>query len=140
MNDYVSLSIHKNNPEDYQRAKELRKLAPITEQKLWNALRLASKDSFIRFRRQHPISPYIADFVCLSARLIIEVDGFSHETQIEYDSKREAFLKKQGFKIIRFSNQQVLENTTAVAETIINAITNSDDIPLPQPLPQGEGS
>ncbi|MBY0429096.1 MAG: DUF559 domain-containing protein, partial [Alphaproteobacteria bacterium] len=63
------------------------------EQKLWNSLRLASKSSSIRFRRQHPISPYIVDFVCLSARLVIEVDCFSHDAQIEYDAARETFLK-----------------------------------------------
>lgn len=140
MKDYVSLASHKNNSDDYQRAKQLRKLAPITEQKLWNALRLASKGSSVRFRRQHPITPYIVDFVCLSARLVIEVDGLSHDAQIKYDAVREAFLKSQGFQIIRFSNQQVLEDAPAVAETIMHSIINVADVPRPQPLPQGEGS
>ena len=140
MNDYVSLASHKNNAEDYQRAKELRKLAPITEQKLWNALRLVSKESSIRFRRQHPISPYIVDFVCLSARMIIEVDGLSHDARQDYDQKRDNFLRSQGFKILRFSNQQILENASGVADTIMNVINNAGDVPLPQPLPQGEGS
>jgi very-short-patch-repair endonuclease len=73
-----------------------------------------------RFRRETPIGPYIADFAWLSARIVIEVDGDTHETNegVMHDRRRDAFMASQGFTILRFDNAQVLDGPDYVAETI----------------------
>lgn len=75
-----------------------------------------------KFRRQFPIEPYIADFVCLDLKLIIELDGGQHASQIDYDNQRSLFLEQRGFKVIRFWNNDVIENTVGVLEAIHLAI------------------
>jgi leucyl-tRNA synthetase len=104
----------------YQRARLLRKQGTLTERMLWNAL-LPLKQQ-IKFRRQHPLHPYIADFACISAKLIVEVDGQSHDTQLGYDAKRDVVLRKRGWTIIRFTNEDVLENLDGVVETILQKV------------------
>src|SRR6185295_7000440 len=84
---------YKNTKLDHQRARQLRKEGTLVERMLWNAL-LPLK-SQIKFRRQHPLHPYIADFACISAKLIIELDGQSHDYQLGYDAKRDAVLRKK---------------------------------------------
>ena len=69
-----------------------------------------------------PIGPYIVDFVCLEDKLIIEVDGGQHTQNAEYDAERTTWLESQGFRVIRFWNNQVLEETEAVGEAILDAI------------------
>jgi very-short-patch-repair endonuclease len=71
-----------------------------------------------RFRRQQPIGPYIVDFVCLEKRLVIELDGGQHAEQPEYDAERTAWLESQGFRVMRFWNNQVLEEIEIVKEAI----------------------
>lgn len=80
-------------------------LTPM-ELKLWSILRNRQFHG-IKFRRQHPMGDYIADFVALEKRLIIEIDGYSHSDNIEKDHVREQFLVEQGFRVIRFSDEQV---------------------------------
>ena len=72
----------------------------------------------MKFRRQFPIEPYIADFVCLELKLIIELDGSQHFDQIAYDNERTDFLKQRGFKVLRFWNNDVFKNTEGVLESI----------------------
>ncbi len=119
MGDYLPLADHKNEARDYQRAKELRQSPSPVEQLLWNQLRKAPKESGVRFRRQHPLHPYIVDFVCLELKLVIEVDGASHEIQQSYDKRRDQYLNGLGYAVLRFSNDDVVKNTQGVVETIL---------------------
>ncbi len=72
----------------------------------------------MKFRRQFPIEPYIADFVCLEPKLIIELDGSQHFDQAAYDNERTDFLEQRGFKVLRFWNNDVFKNTEGVLESI----------------------
>ena len=100
------------------RAKEMRSNMTESEKILWGALR-NSKTGF-KFRRQHIIDQFIVDFVCLSKMLIVEIDGPIHDHHHEYDEGRTAELKRLGFDVIRFSNNQVAENLNAVVENIVS--------------------
>jgi very-short-patch-repair endonuclease len=111
---------HKNKPTDYKRAKSLRHDSTDGEQVLWTQLREAEKTTGISFRRQHPIHPYIADFVCLKARLIVEVDGTSHDTRLDKDKSRDEALQIMGYEILRFTNEEVLKNCEGVVAAILN--------------------
>ena len=92
------------------------------------------------FRRQAPIGPYIVDFVCHAASLVIELDGGQHFElrQEQRDAQRDAFLAGKGFRVLRFSNYDVMANRAGVLETIAAA---TEHAPLPNPPPQaGEGT
>ena len=93
---------------------------------LWNALRKELKS--YRFRRQHPIGDYIADFICLSEKLVIEVDGGYHETpeQQYADQLRTEFLQKRDFRVIRFTNEEVIFDTKDTIRRIKEILTNTD--------------
>jgi very-short-patch-repair endonuclease len=95
-------------PSVFEKARELRKNMTEAETILWSALRRKNLDGH-RFRRQHPIDRFIADFYCHKARLVIEVDGEIHneDEQKEYDEGRNAELERYGLKVIRFTNEQV---------------------------------
>ncbi|MEI6269416.1 MAG: endonuclease domain-containing protein [Methylococcaceae bacterium] len=99
------------------KARSLRKNQTDAERLLWQKLRNRQLLN-VKFRRQFPIEPYIADFVCLELKLIIELDGSQHFDQIAYDNKRSDFLKQRGFKIFRFWNNDVFKNTEGVMESI----------------------
>ena len=75
-----------------------------------------------KFRRQHSIGPYICDFACVEVRLVVELDGSQHVEQSEYDARRDAFLRSNGLRILRFWNNDVLIRTEAVLETIYEAL------------------
>jgi len=100
------------------------------ELKIWQRLR-AHRFQGLSFRRQLPVGPYIVDFVCLEARLIIEIDGGQHESsQVLYDAKRDAWLRAEGFRILRFWNNDVLKNLDGVLERVAEALRE----PLPPSL------
>ena len=108
------------NPREFgERAKLLRKTAPKAERFLWNALSALRDETGLRFRRQHPLHPYIADFACTKARLIIELDGASHDVRYVYDAKRDADLRSRGWIIMRFNNEDVEKNLEGVVLTIL---------------------
>ena len=92
---------------------------------LWRYLKASRIDGF-GFRRQVPIQNYIADFVCMSAKLVIELDGASHdfEEQLKADQKRDAFFVSEGFQILRFTNEQVMSNLEGVVEMIRQAASS----------------
>ena len=90
------------------------------EKKLWDHLR--NKKLGFRFRRQHQIDRFIVDFVCLTAFLVVEVDGGVHQSQMERDAKRDEIILSMGFRLIRFSNQEVLENIDSVLAVIQQAL------------------
>src|SRR6266852_3507626 len=101
------------------RAKQLRRTMTRAETLLWRYLK-ASRIDALGFRRQVPIRNYIADFVCFSANLIIELDGFSHdfEERQKADQSRDAFFESEGLQVLRFTNEQVLSNLEGVVEII----------------------
>ena len=87
------------------------------ERLLWARLRDRRLENF-RFRRQHPVGPYIADFYCPSAQLIIEIDGDSHASQEEYDQRRTKWLDENGYRVVRFTNDDVVNNLDGAMEAI----------------------
>ena len=117
-----------------ERARALRKNQTNPENKLWHALRNRRFLNY-KFRRQRLIGPYIADFVCLKHRLIIELDGFQHLNNQEYDAIRTEYLEAGGYHVLRFWNNQVLTELDLVLEAIQLIL-----IRLPAPSPTlGEG-
>jgi very-short-patch-repair endonuclease len=108
------------NPITYSTIKEFRAIQKENpteaEIVLWEYLR--NKKLGYKIRRQHVIEDFIADFVCLSKRLIIEIDGRIHDFQKEYDAMRTFVLNEKGYKVIRFTNDEVLSNPQQVANEI----------------------
>jgi len=104
-------------------ARDLRKNQTDAERLLWQYLRNRQLCGQ-KFRRQFPIDSYIVDFVCLEVKLIVELDGGQHAKQIEYDQHRTEQLQKRGFKVIRFWNNDVLQNNAGVLESIRQEILN----------------
>ena len=97
--------------------KILRKRPTDAEQLLWKQLRLKQLEG-LKFRRQQPLDNYIADFVCFERRIVVEVDGGQHAIQKEDDVLRDTYLTQQGFQVLRFWNNEVLQNINAVLEVI----------------------
>ena len=97
--------------------KALRKRPTDAEKVLWKQLQRKQIEGF-KFRRQQPIDNYIVDFVCFEKRIVIEVDGGQHATQSEDDIARDTYLRQQGFKVLRFWNNEVLQNINGVLEVI----------------------
>jgi very-short-patch-repair endonuclease len=116
-------------------ARRLRQQATDAERMLWKHLR-ARRMAGHKFRRQVVIEPYIVDFVCLEARLIVEADGGQHLEQVQDDLKRSVFLESLGYKVIRFWNHEILGDTYSVLERIHDCLI---DVPSPQPSPGGRG-
>ena len=106
-------------------ARNLRKNHTDVEQLLWNHLRNRQLAN-CKFRRQFTINPYIVDFVCLSRKLIIELDGGQHADAIEEDTTRTKFLTAEGFKVLRFWNNEVLEEMEAVLQKIFEELGRED--------------
>ena len=106
---------------DKGKVRELRKNLTEAERLLWKNLRLRQIAGY-KFRRQQPIGEYIVDFLCFEKRLIVEVDGGQHAEEIAYDSKRDEWLKSQGFSILRFWNHQVSKEIEAVKERILEEL------------------
>lgn len=109
-------------------AKQLRKQATDAENLLWKHLRRRQIEGF-KFRRQQPIGNYIVDFVCLATKIVIEIDGGQHAVYEESDKTREAWLRANGFRVLRFWNSELFENLEGVLETIRNALLPSPLIP-----------
>ena len=99
------------------KARSLRKNQTDVERLLWGQLRNRSLLNH-KFRRQFPIEPFIADFVCLELKLIIELDGGQHANRTNYDNQRSLFLRRRGFKVLHFWNNDVIENLAGVMEVI----------------------
>ena len=110
----------------HPKARNLRKTMPEAERRLWSCLRNRQLGGF-RFRRQHCIGPYAADFACLEARLVIELDGEQHgeDAAMARDAARNAFMERDGWMVLRFWNREVYDNMTSVLEAIFDAATNS---------------
>ncbi|HUT48466.1 MAG TPA: DUF559 domain-containing protein [Alphaproteobacteria bacterium] len=108
-----------------QRARSLRRDPTEAEKRLWSRLRRRQLAGY-RFRRQVPIGPYFADFASHEAKLIIEVDGGQHAINAEADRRRTLRMEADGFRIIRFWNNDVLTNTGGVVEAIQTALNDGN--------------
>ncbi|RWX76126.1 endonuclease domain-containing protein [Neorhizobium lilium] len=119
-------------------ALRLRKSMTDAERRLWTALRKEMPETpGTHFRRQMAIGPYVVDFVCLRRRLIVEVDGKFHDTpdQRLRDADRDAYLRSENFRVLRFSNDKVMLEMTSVLRSLAVALAT----PTPNPSPQGGG-
>jgi very-short-patch-repair endonuclease len=105
-----------------KRARQLRRDATDAERRLWSALRDRRLKGY-RFRRQHPIGNYIVDFACTEHRLIVEADGGQHADN-QADRCRTARLEAEGWRMLRFWNNDILSNANGVAETILRALSS----------------
>ena len=118
-------------------ARGLRANSTDAERRLWYYLRHRRLSGY-RFRRQVPIGRFVVDFACIRARLIVEIDGGQHAESIVEDLERTLYLARAGFRVIRFWNDEVLQRTEAVLESILEALIQA--CPHPDPLPRaGEG-
>ena len=118
------------------RSRELRANATEAERMLWPHLS-ARKTQGVRFNRQFPIGQFICDFVSRERRLVIEIDGGQHAFSTEYDARRTRFLRVQGYTVLRFWNNEVLDNLEGVLAVIGQAL---DNMPSPTPSRRREGS
>jgi len=117
------------------RARKLREVQTDVESKLWMRLR-ARQLMGAKFRRQHPIGPFIADFCCVEAGVVVELDGGQHAEQIAADEKPTKVIEQRGYKVIRFWDNEVIGNIEGVLQSIGAAL----DGPHPSPLPlRGRG-
>ncbi len=101
--------------------RQLRRTLTEPERILWSRLRNRQLGGY-KFRRQHPIGPYITDFACLNPRLVIGLDGRIHSKQKDYDEARTIFLVSQGFEVIRFRNVEIYQQLQVVLDTIRNIL------------------
>ena len=121
-------------------ARSLRREMTDAERRLWYFLRRHGMAGF-KFRRQHPIGPYIVDFYCAAARLVVEVDGGQHfePEGRRQDDERTRYLRRCGLRVLRFSNIEVLTQTESVLEVTLKAVEVAPGVgaPLLNPLPSG---
>ncbi len=120
-------------PEHLQFARDLRRNMTDAERRLWGALRAQRFEGW-KFRRQEPLGDYIADFICYDARLVIEIDGGQH-AESQRDVQRDAWFAEQGYRVLRFWNNEVLSQQEAVLERIYDTLATLS----PSPSPQGGG-
>ena len=116
-------------------ARRLRRDQTDAERTLWFRLRDRRLNG-LKFRRQMPLKSYVVDFCCESARLVIELDGGQHDIRVDEDARRTSELESFGYVVLRFWNNDVLNNIDGVLETIV--ATASQEPPHPNPLPNGE--
>lgn len=121
-------------PKQKTWARKLRSDVTDAEKKLWAQLR-GRQLCGAKFRRQHPIGPFIADFCSVERRLIVELDGGQHAEHVTSDNARTQFLESHGYRVLRFWNHDVLTNLAGVLERICEVLKS----PHPCPLPKGEG-
>jgi very-short-patch-repair endonuclease len=109
-----------------------------SERRLWAGLR--GEQLGVKFRRQHPLGNYVADFVCLDPKVIIELDGSQHADQVAYDARRDRFFREHGFVVLRFDSHEPLRNLDGVRTVILEQLeVLGRACPHPNPPPVGEG-
>jgi very-short-patch-repair endonuclease len=125
-----------------RQARTLRKGPTDAERKIWQVLR-SLKPLGVHFRRQAPIGSFIADFAWYAGRLVVEIDGGQHaQSQRAYDERRTSWVKSQGYRVLRFWNNDVLKSPHDIGEAILAAVRESGALsenPTPDPSPQGGG-
>ena len=118
-----------------EQARMLRRNQTEAEKRLWYRLKNRGLGGW-KFRRQHAIGPYFADFACIEAALVVEIDCGQHQERTAQDRARTAFLEENGYRVVRFWNNDVLNNTDGVLQSVLEALRPS---PLPSPRKRGEG-
>ena len=111
---------NQSTPNARANAQVLRREMTDSERKLWGGLR--GEQLGVKFRRQHPLGNYVADFACLAPRLIVELDGSQHQTQQSYDARRDAFFREHGFEVLRFASNEPFTNLDGVLQAIANRL------------------
>ncbi|WP_208509315.1 MULTISPECIES: endonuclease domain-containing protein [Variovorax] len=130
---------NQSSPNAQRNARALRREMTDSERKLWSGLR--GEQLGVKFRRQHPLGNYIADFACLHPKLIVELDGSQHQAQADYDARRDAFLRAQGFDVLRFGSNDPFVNLEGVLQAIVNRLAElTAACPHPDLPPEGEGA
>ena len=109
------------------RRRELRRNSTDAEGLLWFHLR-AKRFAGFKFRRQHPIGPYFADFACVSKKLVVEVDGEHHAFQVERDARRTAAMEREGWRVIRFWANEVVQNREGIWSAIEIALNDRSSV------------
>jgi very-short-patch-repair endonuclease len=133
MTDQPIITDQKINPAKLEQARALRRCMTPAERQLWSALR-GHRLAGLHFRRQQIMDGFIVDFYCHAARLVVEVDGPVHERQVEYDADRDAILAARELQILRFRNEEIMNNLDDVLKRIRMACQARVD-PLPDPPP-----
>ena len=121
-----------------RRARAMRRNMPEPEMRLWLELR-AKRFKGVKFRRQKIIGNYIADFAANEPKLVVEIDGDTHAGNENYDARRTETLRREGYRVVRFTNDDVMTSLDSVLEDLARII---DDrlAPPPTPSPEGEGA
>ena len=122
-----------DSPDSLIRVREARRHATPAERRLWTKLRSRQLHGY-KFRRQVWLGPFIADFFCAEARLIVEVDGDSHASQLAYDERRTVWLGREGFNVVRVTNADVMKNIDGVLAFIVSHLPSPSQ-PSAGPLP-----
>ena len=125
---------HQSTIKAQRHARDLLAGMTDSERLLWAKLR--AEQLGVKFRRQHPLGPYIADFACLAPALIVELDGSQHAVDAAYDARRDEFFKAHGFVVLRFPTDAPFRNMEGVLQVIFEQLTaEARDAPTPA-LPQ----
>ena len=122
--------LKRSTPELTRFARHLRIEQTFAEKTLWRVLRSRQFEA-TKFKRQIPFPPYIVDFYCHSARLVIEIDGGQHFIEVEADERREKFLERRSLRVIRFTNLDVLKNLEGVTSVILQELNRVEAKTLP---------
>jgi very-short-patch-repair endonuclease len=117
MTDKTTARVRGTTLEIEAAARRLRQNMTPAEQRLWDALRNKQLDG-LKFRTQHPVGPFILDFWCPAHKLVVEVDGSIHDYQVDGDEARTRQLEAYGYHVLRFRNQEVMDDLPAVLERI----------------------
>lgn len=132
--------MRENESRSRSLARSLRRRMTDAELILWSRLRRGQMDGW-KFRRQHPIGPYVADFACVEGGLVVEVDGATHATdrEIAHDQRRTAFIETKGFTMFRAGNIEIYNNLEGVLDGVLAALPPSDPDQGPGHLPRKRG-
>jgi len=128
--------VRKFRPRETLKAQRLRREAPPPERRLWQAISKRQLEGW-KFSRQMPIGPYVADFLCREAKLVVELDGISHDVRQDEDRRRDGYLRAQRYQTLRVANADVMSNLEGVLMTILAAL-NSGPPPAPPACGRGE--
>jgi very-short-patch-repair endonuclease len=123
---------YRTPPDTLAHAREHRRYLTHTERELWYRLRNGYLCG-LKFRRQYPIGPFIADFYCAAHRLVVEVDGYTHDYKVDHDRRRTKWLQDNGYRVVRFSDQDVSRDVESVLLTILAECEQPTLTPVPSP-------
>jgi very-short-patch-repair endonuclease len=134
----MTMRLYRNQPSGtVPRAQQLRREASPSERRLLRALREAFPA--LKWRHQAPVGPFYADILCFSEAMVIEVDGDTHAGTVEQDASRTRFIEREGYRMLRFWNNEVMENTEGVIAQISLSLREREGARSAKPSGKGEG-